>query len=71
MLFYGSYTGRPLALLLNFNAVTFDFLIQSRQRDFKIVGGVGLDPLASLEHFDDHASLDDIHDIEKRAFLSE
>src|SRR3979411_1105150 len=48
------------------DAQALDFLIERGQRNHEALGGFGLIPTRALEHVDDDAALDFIHDREKR-----
>src|ERR1700720_656890 len=43
-----------------------DFLIERGQRDHEAFCGFGLIPAGALEHVDDDAALDFVHDLEER-----
>src|SRR5258706_13124879 len=47
------------------DAETLDFLIERGERDHEALGGFGLVPSSALEHVDDDAALDLVHDLEK------
>src|SRR5712664_556683 len=48
------------------DAETLDFLIERGERDHEALGGFSLVPSSALEHVDDDAALDLVHDLEKR-----
>ena len=60
-----------VTFLFDLDSVTFDLLIERRQRNVEIVGRFRLAPSAPFEHFDDDALFDGIHDVEQRTFLGE
>src|SRR5258706_3547372 len=47
------------------DAETLDFLIERGERDHEALGGFGLVPTGALEHVDDDAALDLVHDLKK------
>src|SRR5580658_4628027 len=66
----GLETGATLplfpALFADLDIQPLDFLVQRRERDAELFGGVGLVPVAALEFLDDDAALDDFENIEER-----
>src|SRR6266481_3267991 len=48
------------------DAQALDFLIQRGEWDHEALGGFGLVPRGALEHIDDDAALDFVHDLEER-----
>ena len=49
----------------SFNAETFDFLIESGERDLEALRRFGLIPVGALEHVANNATLHFFHDFEK------
>src|SRR5216683_1446725 len=48
------------------DAKALDFLIECGERDHEALGGFGLVPSGALEHVDDDAALDLVHDLKER-----
>src|ERR1700676_68141 len=48
------------------DAQALDFLVESGERDHEALGGLGLVPRGALQHVDDDATLDFVHDLEQR-----
>src|SRR5712692_5225587 len=48
------------------DAEALDFLVERGERDHEALGGFGLVPIGALEHIDNDAALDFVHDLEER-----
>src|SRR5271170_8043553 len=55
-----------IALFLDLDGQTLDFLIQRGERDMEAFGRFGLVPAAFFQHIDDDATLTVFHDAEER-----
>src|SRR4029077_7469390 len=53
-------------LLLDLDIQAADFLIQRGERDFEVLGGLGLVPVAFFQHVGDDAPLHVFHDFKRR-----
>jgi len=53
-------------LLLDLDTQALDFLVQRGKRDEKTLCGFGLVPVGTLEHVNDDAALDFVHDLKQR-----
>src|SRR5713101_6884303 len=54
------------AAAADIDAEALDFLVERGERDHEALGGFGLVPVGALEHVDDDAALDFVHDLEER-----
>src|SRR5713226_1987837 len=54
------------AAAADINAEALDFLVEGGERDHEALRGFGLVPVGALEHVDDDAALDFVHDLEER-----
>src|SRR5713101_7734298 len=54
------------AAAADINAEALDFLVEGGERDHEALRGFGLVPVGALEHVDDDAAFDFVHDLEER-----
>ena len=60
----------PLSLLLDFDAMAFDLLIQGGERNLKVIRSLGLAPAGLFKHFNDHAALEGVDDFKQRRIFA-